>query len=174
MSKTTERWDIYDENKQPTGRTMARNDWHMQPGDFHLTVLGVIHRPDGRYLITQRVQTKAWAAGWWEVSGGGVMAGETSWQAVCREVLEETGIDVRQADNADDAYRFSYQRVNPDEGDNYFVDIYRFEMDVQEADVTLQQEEAQGFRFASSEEIRALAEKGIFLHYDSIKRVFDL
>ena len=27
-----ELWDIYDENKQPTGRTMRRNDWHMKPG----------------------------------------------------------------------------------------------------------------------------------------------
>ena len=41
-----ELWDIYDENKQPTGRTMRRNDWHMKPGEFHLTVLGVIARPD--------------------------------------------------------------------------------------------------------------------------------
>ena len=37
-----ELWDIYDENKQPTGRTMKRNDWHMKPDEFHLTVLGVI------------------------------------------------------------------------------------------------------------------------------------
>ena len=41
-----ELWDIYDENKQPTGRTMKRNDWHMKPGEFHLTVLGVIE-PEG-------------------------------------------------------------------------------------------------------------------------------
>ena len=77
-------WDIYDVNKQLTGRTMKRNDWNMQPGDYHLTVLGVIRNADGRYLITRRVQTKTWAAGWWEVSGGGVMAGETSQQAVLR------------------------------------------------------------------------------------------
>ena len=65
-----EYWDIYDENKQPTGRQMKRNDWNMKPGDFHLTVLGVIARSDGTYLITRRVLTKSWAPGWWEVSGG--------------------------------------------------------------------------------------------------------
>ena len=27
-----EYWDIYDVNKQPTGRTMKRNDWNMKPG----------------------------------------------------------------------------------------------------------------------------------------------
>ena len=43
-----EQWDIYDENKQKTGRTMNRNDWHMKPDEFHLTVLGVLQRPSGR------------------------------------------------------------------------------------------------------------------------------
>ena len=54
-----ELWDIYDRDKQRTGRTMKRNDWHMQPGDFHLTVLGVIRHTNGKYLITKRVMTKA-------------------------------------------------------------------------------------------------------------------
>ena len=49
-----EYWDIYDEKKQKTGRTMKRNDWNMKPDEYHLTVLGVLKRPDGRYLITQR------------------------------------------------------------------------------------------------------------------------
>ena len=37
-----EYWDIYDEKKERTGRTMARNDWHMKPGDYHLTVLALL------------------------------------------------------------------------------------------------------------------------------------
>lgn len=65
-----EMWDIYDENKQITGRTMKRNDWCLKDGEYHLTVLGVVARPDGKFLITKRVMTKAWAPGWWEVSGG--------------------------------------------------------------------------------------------------------
>ena len=48
-----EYWDIYDEKKQKTGRTMKRNDWNMKPDEYHLTVLGVLKRPDGRYLITK-------------------------------------------------------------------------------------------------------------------------
>ena len=164
-----ELWDIYDENKQPTGRTMKKNDWHMKPGEFHLTVLGVIRRPDGKFLITQRVMTKAWAPGWWEVSGGAAQAGETSEEAVRREVLEETGLDVKGAAGG---YAFTYKRENPGEGDNYFVDVYRYEMDVAEKDVCLQEEETDGFMFADLEQIQKLAEEGIFLHYDSIKEVF--
>ena len=58
-------WDIYDSNKQRTGRTMKRNDWCLKDDEYHLTVLGVIARPDGKYLITKRVMTKNWAPGWW-------------------------------------------------------------------------------------------------------------
>ena len=162
-------WDIYDENKQLTGRKMKRNDWCLKEGEYHLTVLGVIARPDGTFLITKRVMTKAWAPGWWEVSGGGVQAGESSEEAVRREVKEETGLDVR---NAEGGYAFTYKRVNPDEGDNYFVDVYRFVMGIDEKDVSFQEAEIDGHMFATREQIESFAKEGKFLHYDSIKQVF--
>lgn len=171
MSKEDERWDIYDINKQKTGRTMKRNDWCLKDDEYHLTVLGVVMKPDGRFLITKRVMTKHWAPGWWEVSGGAAMAGEESLDAVKREVLEETGLDVSGADGG---YVFSYKRENPGEGDNYFVDIYRFVMDFDEKDLKLQEEETAGYQLATFDEIKALGEQGIFLHFDSIKRVFEV
>ena len=73
-----ERWDIYDRNKQRTGRTMRRNDFTLADDEYHLSVLGVVRTPDGRFLITRRKMDKRWAPGWWEVPGGGVMAGEVS------------------------------------------------------------------------------------------------
>ncbi|MBE6852806.1 MAG: NUDIX hydrolase [Ruminococcus sp.] len=166
-----EYWDIYDSNKQKTGRTMKKNDWILKDGEYHLTVLGVIMRPDGKFLITQRVMTKSWAPGWWEVSGGAAMAGEESEEAVMREIREETGLDVSGAQGG---YVFTYHRENPGEGDNYFVDIYRYVMDFDESDLKLQEEETLGYKLASHEEIKALADEGIFLHYDSIKRVFEV
>lgn len=165
-----ELWDIYDKNKVRTGRTMERNNFNLKDDEYHLTVLGVIRIPDGRFLITQRVMTKHWAPGWWEVSGGAAMAGEESLDAVKREILEETGIDVS---NAKGGYGFTYQRENPGEGDNYFVDVYRFECDITEKDVKIQKEEALGFKFATLDEIKALNEQGIFLHYESIKKIFE-
>ena len=170
MSEKIEFWDIYDSNKKLTGRTMKRNDWILQDGEYHLTVLGVVRRRDGKFLITRRVMTKAWAPGWWEVSGGGVMAGESSEEAVKREVQEETGLDVEKFDRE---YLFTYHRENPSKGDNYFVDVYRFTGDFTEEDVTPQPEETLDFKLATPDEIRALAAEGIFLHYDSIRAAFE-
>ena len=56
---------------------------------------------------------------------------------------------------------------------NYFVDVYRFEKDFKEEDLHLQTEETAGYKIATADEIKALADEGIFLHYDSIKRVFE-
>ena len=148
---------------------MKRNDWCLKDGEYHLTVLGVITRPDGKYLITKRVMTKAWAAGWWEVSGGAAIAGETSEEAVKREILEETGLDVT---NAEGGFMFSYHRENPGEGDNYFVDVYRFTLDIDDSDVNFQEAEIDGHMFATREQIESFAKEGKFLHYDSIKQVF--
>lgn len=171
METKIEFWDIYDSNKQPTGRTMKRNDWCLKEGEYHLTVLGVVARPDGKFLITKRVMTKAWAPGWWEVSGGAVQAGESSEDAVIREVFEETGLDVKKAEGG---YLFSYKRENPGEGDNYFVDIYRFIMDFDTSNLKLQTEETDGYMLATPEQIEEFARQGIFLHYDSIKEVFQI
>ena len=162
-------WDIYDKDKKPTGRTMKRNDWCLKDGEYHLTVLGVVARPDGTFLITKRVMTKAWAPGCWEVSGGAAQAGEESREAVFREVQEETGLDVRGAEGG---YMFTYKRENPGEGDNYFVD--GFIMDVDDKDLKLQTEETDGYMFATAEQIKAFAEEDKFLHYESIKRVFEI
>ena len=119
-------WDIYDENKQLTGRMMKRNDWCLKDG-------------------------------------------ESSEEAVQREVKEETGLDVR---NAEGGYLFTYKRENPGEGDNYFVDVYRFVMDIDENDVSFQEAEIDGYMFATKEQIEGFAAEGKFLHYDSIKQAF--
>lgn len=166
-----EYWDIYDKDKKKTGRVMERNNWCLKDDEYHLTVLGVVARSDGRFLITKRVMSKAWAPGWWEVSGGAAMAGEESFDAVVREVKEETGLDVSSQDGG---YMFTYHRENPGKGDNYFVDVYRFVLDFDESDLKLQEAETDGFMFATLEEIEKLAEQGIFLHYDSIKEAFKL
>lgn len=165
-----ELWDIYDKYKRPTGRTMERNDWRLKDDEYHLTVLGAVVRTDGKFLITKRAMDKAWAPGWWEISGGAAMAGESSKDAVVREIKEETGLDVTLADGG---YLFTYHRENPGEGDNYFVDVYRFLLNFDEKDVSPQLSETTEFMLADKTQIEAFARQGIFLHYDSIRQIFD-
>ena len=67
---------------------------------------------------------------------------------------------------------FSYHRENPGEGDNYFVDLYKFEMDFDKSDVKLQDAETKDFMITDLKQIEEFANQGIFLHYDSIKEAF--
>ncbi|HAM16132.1 MAG TPA: DNA mismatch repair protein MutT, partial [Eggerthellaceae bacterium] len=83
--------DIYDADRRKTGATIPREGAFLKEGEFMLYVLAIVQNADGKYLITRRSLDKHWAAGWWEVTGGGVLAGETSEQAVRREMREEVG-----------------------------------------------------------------------------------
>ena len=167
-AQSMEYWDIYDVNKQVTGRKMKRNDWHMQPGDYHLTVLALVCDETGRILITQRKADKEWAALKWEIPGGGVRAGETSQQAVLREVAEETGLHFT-ADQAQLIH--TYRSDSPAEQNNYFVDIYRFQAPFTEKDVTIQADEVESFKLATPDEIRALGAQDDFLHFKRLENL---
>ena len=158
--------DIYDADRNLIGKTIPREGAFLAEGEFMLYVLAVVQDAQGRYLITQRSLDKHWAPGQWEVTGGGVLAGETSAQAVLREVREEVGLDV--SGQLLEPFS-SYANIDLERGDNYIVDIYRFQLDVAKADVVLQEEEAMDCSFATWEEICSLAEDGQFLHFERLR-----
>jgi len=59
-------------------------------------VAAAVFSEDGRVLITRRHE-HAHQGGLWEFPGGKVEAGETTREALARELHEEIGIEVRQA-----------------------------------------------------------------------------
>ena len=82
--------DIYDAQRRLTGRRHLRGTpWGK--GEYGLIVCVWVYDGKGRVLMTQRAPEKTFA-GTWENSGGAAQAGETSRQAVARELYEETGI----------------------------------------------------------------------------------
>ena len=159
--------DIYDRNRTYTGVTIPREGAFLKEGQYQLYVLAIIENLDGNILITQRSPEKHWAPGWWEVTGGGVSAGETSEEAIVRELAEEVGLNV--ADYPLEIV-YTYENVDLERGDNYIVDIYRFRLDICTGDVTLQDGEAVACKLVPFEEIELLNEQGIFLHYSRIQQ----
>ncbi len=85
--------DIYDKNRQLTGRLHRRGD-RWRRGEYGLVVCVWVYDGKGHVLLTRRAPEKTFA-GTWENSGGAAKAGETSRQAIARELLEETGIQAQ-------------------------------------------------------------------------------
>ena len=82
--------DIYDENRNLTGRRHRRGD-RWKKGEYGLVVCVWIYDGNGNILLTRRAPEKSFP-GTWENSGGAAKAGEDSRSAIVRELYEETGI----------------------------------------------------------------------------------
>ncbi|WP_164120986.1 NUDIX hydrolase [Sharpea azabuensis] len=155
--------DIYNDQKELTGEKLERKT-KLKEGQYMLYVLALIENK-GKYLITRRTLDKKWAAGQWEIPGGGVSAGETSMQALQREVSEETGLDISLAQSD---LIYSYKNIDLKRGDNYFVDMYLIHAKFDIEDVHIQEDEVLEWKMASLEEIGELEKSDGFLHYARI------
>lgn len=88
--------DVYDRNRRKTGRVHLRGTrWN--PGEYGLVVCVWVHDGNGNLLLTRRAPEKS-SPGTWENSGGAAKAGETSRQAIARELFEETGIRAEEGE----------------------------------------------------------------------------
>lgn len=165
MATNDEVIDIYDADHRKTGRVEPRKGIFLKEGEFMMYVLAVIQNEEGKILITQRALDKKWAAGLWEVPGGGACAGEDSTAAVVREVFEETGLSIA-GKTGEPIY--SYENVDFERGDNYFVDIYHVNMAFNESDIRIREREALGFALVGWDDIVELSKSGKFLHYERL------
>ena len=109
--------DIYDENRNLTGKVHKRGTpW--RPGEYGLVVCVWVYDGRGRILLTRRAKGKSFA-GTWENSGGAAQTGETSRQAIARELFEETGI--KAAEEEFELLKVVLQFLNVDPNYNYIV-----------------------------------------------------
>ena len=60
---------------------------------FHVTVKGIVAY-QGKMLLLKKVKPSKDNYGYWELPGGGMESGETPTEAIQREILEETGLNV--------------------------------------------------------------------------------
>lgn len=94
-------------------------------------------------------------------------AGESSQEAVLREVREETGLMLTASQGK---LIHTYRNDSPEEQNNYFVDIYEFKVPFEAADVHVQADEVASYKLASGEELKRLGAAGDFLHYRHIEK----
>ena len=130
--------DIYDENRQLTGRVHQRGS-RWQPGEYGLVVCVWVYDGKGKLLLTRRAKEKSYP-GTWENSGGAAKAGETSLQAIARELFEETGIRASEAE---------FELLDTDRDKNTFYDFYCLKREVSLKDIVLLPGETDGVQWAS-------------------------
>lgn len=86
-------WDLYDEDRNLTGKTHERGI-EIDDGYYHLVVHIWIKNKDGKYLISRRDASRKAYPLLLECPGGSVLAGESSREGAIRETKEEVGIDL--------------------------------------------------------------------------------
>lgn len=118
-----ELWDIYDINRNKTGKTAERGIYNFKEGEYHIVVSAVIINSKNEILITKRAAHKKFGL-MWECNGGSILINETSLEGILRELKEELGI-VFQKEEA-----VFLKEIRRDKLPSNFKDIWLFRRDI--------------------------------------------
>lgn len=91
MTANIELWDLYNEDRELTGRKHVRGE-PIPQGYYHLVVHVWIRNSAGKYLISQRSADRPMHPLKWECVGGSALKGEDSLSAALRETKQEVGL----------------------------------------------------------------------------------
>ncbi len=149
----SETWDILTRGREPTGRTAVRGS-ALPEGDFHLVVVVWIVRPDGKIVITKRHPGKPVWPGYWECTGGAVLAGEDSLSGALREAEEEIGVVLDPEKG---------RMLGSFAGADSIYDYWVFVKDVDPARVELQAEEVTDIMFVTLPELVSMFDSGLVI-----------
>jgi 8-oxo-dGTP pyrophosphatase MutT (NUDIX family) len=138
-----EKWDLYNENRQPLNRTLIRGE-QKNPGEHHIVVEVWTVNSNRDILVTLRDPNKLEYPGKWENTGGSVLSGETSKQGAIRELFEETGISATENE---------LSLLGTYKEHSAFVDIYLLRRDVEIEDLTMQEGETVDAKWVSFKEL---------------------
>lgn len=145
----TEWNDVYNEQRQLTGRTHLRGTPWKQ-GEYGLVVCVWVYDGKGHFLLTRRAKGKSFA-GTWENSGGAAKAGESSLQAIQRELFEETGIRAEESE---------FTLLASDQDHNNFYDHYCLKRRVATREIVLLPGETDRVMWASFSKIHWMIRTG--------------
>lgn len=140
-----ELWDLYDINRNKTGRTAQRGADNLKEREYHIVANAVILNSKNEILLSKRAAHKEFGL-MWECSGGSVLAGETSLEGILREVREELGL-VFSKDDAIHLKEIRRDKIPP-----AFKDLWLFRKNVDLKDITLPDSEAIDAKWVSIDE----------------------
>lgn len=137
--------DVYDANRNLTGRRHLRGTpW--KKGEYGLIVCVWVYDGKGNILMTRRAPEKSFP-GTWENSGGAAQAGETSRQAIARELFEETGIRVDPEE---------FELLDSRRDRDAFFDFYALQNDTPVEKIVLLPGETTDVKWVSFQEIHQM------------------
>ena len=140
--------DIYDSQRRRTGRVHRRGTrWH--PGEYGLTVCVWVYDGKGKLLLTRRAPGKSFA-GTWENSGGAAQAGESSLQAIRRELFEETGIRAEMEE---------FELIGTDRDKNTIYDFYCLKRQTPIEEIVLLPGETDGVQWVTFAQVHEMIEQ---------------
>ena len=146
-------WDIYDKDRNKTGKLAQRGVDKLKEGEYHIVVTAVILNSKNEILLTQRAPFKTFPF-MWECNGGSILAGETSIEGILREVKEEVGVEFQESDAV---FLKTIERycVPAD-----FKDVWIFRKDILDKEITLPDGEAIAFKWVTIDEFEEMFELG--------------
>ena len=141
--------DLDDVNKNLTGKTFVKGE-QVPNGYYYLIVAIILENSKGDFLIQKRVLRKG---GKWALTAGHPKSGENSFMGLCSEASEELGVDISK-----DNPKLVDTWINNDQ----IFDIYYLKKDIEIDDIVIQEEEVDGVRYASRDEINDMYSRGEF------------
>lgn len=142
--------DVYDENKNLTGKNIYRKDMDtLKENEYIITSHCFIINSSNQILLTQR-SLNTDRKGKWEDTHGGVKAGETSIDAIIRELKEEIGINVKPSE---------LKLIKTIKKKNAFRDIYILKKDVALESLILNKNEVMDCKYVTINEFKEMIEK---------------
>ncbi len=145
--------DLYDSNRNLLNRVHARGEAYAD-GEYYVCAEVWVKNSKGQFLITKRHPDKK-SGNLWEFTGGGTLAGESTVQSAVRELREETGIVVDEAE---------LKMFATNQKRNYFQDLFLLHKDVELSEIVLQPTETIDARWVTEAEIEKMIENGEFVY----------
>ena len=160
-----ERWDLFDRDGMPLGRTIRRGD-RLRASEYHKVVhIWIVNSMD-RVLIQRRSKRRKLMPNMWAVTSGSVVAGEESLTAACRELSEELGILLSESE---------FDLVGRMVRRNSLCDVWLVRRDIAVPDMRLQREEVSQVRWVTVDQLTDMLRSRQFHHYGAayFRFVFD-